>query len=118
MESSLYFTPFYLQDVEANVCPNGAVVRMRFLVGKHVEQADGPVRLQAAFLAEDQQRAGAADLEVVRQQESNRLAHQRSSHNVSLHVAQLQGSCTKLQADMGAFAAKLSSTKAGILKQK
>lgn len=52
----------YLQNVEPNICPDRAVVRVWFLVRKHVEQADGPVSFQAAFLAEDQQRTGAADL--------------------------------------------------------
>lgn len=102
--------------MEANVCRNGAVVRVRFLVREHVEQADGPVSFQAAFLAEDQQRTGAADLQVMRQQESDGLAHQRSSHNVSLRVAQLQSPCTKLQTDMDAFTAQLSNAKTGILK--
>lgn len=102
--------------MEADICPNGAVVRVWFLVRKHVQQADGPVSFKAAFLAEDQQRTGAADLQVMRQQESNGLAHQRSSHNVSLHVTQLQSSCTKLQTDMDAFTAQLSNKKTGILK--
>lgn len=54
--------PWYLQNVEPNICPDRAVVRVWFLVRKHVEQADGSVSFQAAFLAEDQQRTGAADL--------------------------------------------------------
>lgn len=91
-------------------------MRVRFLVREHVKQADGPVSFQAAFLAEDQQRTGAADLQVMRQQESDGLAHQRSSHNVSLRVAQLQSPCTKLQTDMDAFTAQLSNAKTGILK--
>lgn len=55
-------SPSYLQNVEPNICPDRAVVRVRFLVRKHVEQADGSVSFQAALLAEDQQGTGAADL--------------------------------------------------------
>lgn len=93
-------------------------MRVRLLVRKHVEQTDGSVRFEAAFLAKDQQRTGTADLQVMRQQESNGLAHQRSSHDVSLHVTQLQSSGTELQTDMDAFTTQLSKTQThtGIFK--
>lgn len=104
-------SPCYLQNVEPNICPDRAVVRVWFLVRKHVEQADGSVSFQAAFLAEDQQRTGPADLQVTRQQESNGLAHQGWSHNISLHVTQLESSSTELQTDMDAFTAQLPKTK-------
>lgn len=102
--------------MEANICPNRAAVRVRFLVRKHVEQADGSVSFEAALLAEDQQRTGAADLQVMGQQESNGLADQRSSHNLSLHVTQLQSSRTELQTDMDAFTSQLCNRETGILK--
>lgn len=91
-------------------------MRVWFLVRKHVEQADGSVSFQAAFLAEDQQRTGPADLQVTRQQESDGLAHQGWSHNISLHVAQLESSSTELQTDMDAFTAQLPKTKMETIK--
>lgn len=109
-------SPCYLQNVEPNICPDRAVVRVWFLVRKHVEQADGSVSFQAAFLAEDQQRTGPADLQVTRQQESDGLAHQGWSHNISLHVAQLESSSTELQTDMDAFTAQLPKTKMETIK--
>lgn len=109
-------SPCYLQDVEPNICPDRAVVRVWFLVRKHVEQADGSVSFQAAFLAEDQQRTGPADLQVMRQQESDGLAHQGWSHNISLRVAQLESSSTELQTDMDAFTAQLPKTKMETIK--
>lgn len=43
-----------LQNMEADIGPDGVVVGMRLLVRMHVKQADCSVSLQAAFLAEDQ----------------------------------------------------------------
>lgn len=102
--------------MEANIGPNGAVVGMRFLVGMHVEQADGSVRFEAAFLTEDQQRTCATDLQVVRQQEGDGLANQRSGHNVCLHVTQLQGPGTKLHADVDPFTPQLSKNKQSVIQ--
>lgn len=94
--------------MEANVGPDRAVVGMRFLVRMHVEQTDRSVSLQAAFLTENQQGTRTTDLQIMRQQEGDGLAHQRLSHNVTLHVTQMQGSGTKLHTDMDSFTPQLS----------
>ncbi len=75
-----------LQNMEANVGPDRAVVGMRLLVRVHVKQADSSVSLQAAFLTEDQQGTRSTDLQVTRQQESDGLADQGPGYTVSLHV--------------------------------
>lgn len=60
------FTPSDLQNMEANVGPDRAVVGMRLLVRVHVKQADSSVSFQAAFLTEDQQGTRSTDLQVTR----------------------------------------------------
>lgn len=107
---SLPFSPHTnLQNVEAHVRPDGAVVRMRLLVGVHVEQADSFVGLQAPFLEEDQQGTRSANLQVVRQQVGYGLANQRAGRDVVLHVAQLQGSGAKLHTHMDSITPELST---------
>lgn len=97
----------HLQDVEADAGPDWAVVRMRLLVRVHVERADGAVGVQAALLAEDEQGARPADLQVVRQQEGDGLADQGAGHAVALQVAQLQRPGTQLHADVDAVVPQL-----------
>ncbi|TNN79391.1 hypothetical protein EYF80_010415 [Liparis tanakae] len=80
---------------------------MRLLVRVHVQQADGPVSFQGAFLAEDQQRARSTDLQV----EGDGLADKGPGDTVRLHFAQLQGPGTKLHTDRDSFNPQLSTNK-------
>lgn len=98
-----------LQNVEAHVGPQGAVVRIRLLVRVHVEQADRLVGLQAALVKEDQQRARPADLQVPRKQVGDGLADQRAGGSVPLRVAQLQGPGAQLHAHVHSFTPQLST---------
>lgn len=101
------YSPSNLQNMDADVGPDRAIVWMRFLIRMHVEQADSPVSFKAALLTEDQQGTCSTYLQVMRQQEGHGLAHQGSGQNVCLHVTQLQGLGTKLQADMDSFIPQL-----------
>lgn len=73
---TMFPTPSNLQNMEADIGPDGTVVGMRLLVGMHIKQADGPVSLHAAFLTEDQQSTRSTDFQVMREKEGDGLADQ------------------------------------------
>ena len=102
--------------MEANTGPDRAVVGMWLLVRMHVKQADSSISFQAAFLTEDQQGTRSTDLQVMRKQEGDGLANQGPGPTVSLHVAQLQSSGTKLHTDMDSFTAQLPNTSTPVIK--
>lgn len=72
--------------MEANISPDRAVVRMWFLVGMHVKQADSFVSFKASLLTEDEQGTCSTYLQVLGQEIGNGLANQRSGRGVILHV--------------------------------